>query len=111
MDIYLFMYLVFVDAPIVTIIHECVDLFVAWAKQAARITLAIGRGKQIMSFSGKKIQITIHAIFFLGGLAQSKRTTPYKTIEIIWVTFCGLLSSSIFAFLFYFLYNAYPNPY
>lgn len=111
MDIYLLLYLVFVVAPIGTIIHECGHLFGAWATQADRITLSIGRGKQIMSFSGKKMQITIHAIFFLGGLAQSKRTTPYKAIEIIWVTFCGLLSSSIFAVLFYFLYNAYPNPY
>src|SRR5690625_24661 len=111
MDIFLFLYLVFVVAPIGTIIHECGHLFGAGTTQADQITLSIGQGKQVISFSGKKMHITIHAIFFLGGLAQSKRNSPYKSVEIIWVTFCGLLSSGIFAVFFYFLYNAYPNPY
>lgn len=111
MDIYLFLYLVFVVAPVGTIVHECGHLLGAGTVQADKITLSIGRGKQMISFSLKRIRITVYAIFFLGGQARSKRKTSYKPMEIIWVTFCGLLSSSLFAVLFYFLYNAYSSPY
>lgn len=111
MDIYLFLFLVFIVAPIGTLIHESGHLIGARTIQADQVTLSIGRGKQIGSFSLKRIRIDIHAIFFLGGLAQSERDPPYKPTEIIWITFCGLLSSSIFAIIFYLLYHTYSNYY
>lgn len=111
MDIYLFLYLVFIVAPAGAVIHESGHLLGAAVVQAKHISLSIGEGKEIISFSFKRIHITVHLLFFLGGLAQSERETPYKPLEMIWITACGILSSGLFAALFYLMYNTYENAY
>lgn len=111
MDIYLLLYLVFIIAPAGAVIHEGGHLLGAASVQANHISLSIGTGREIISFSCRQVRITIHLFFFLGGLAQSEREKPYTPLEIIWITVAGILSSGLFAVIFYLVYNTYGNAY
>jgi hypothetical protein len=111
MDISLFLFLVVAAAPAGTIIHESGHLLGACIAKADHMSLSIGKGKRIFSFSLSSIHITIYAFFFLGGFAHSRRKMPYQRKEMIWITACGLLSSSLFAAFFYLMYNTYENSY
>lgn len=111
MDIYLLLYLVFIVAPLSSLLHEMGHAAAARIVGADQITLSIGLGKRINTVIFDKVQITFHAIFFLGGLAKSERIIPYKSWEMVWITMIGPITNAFFAFLFYILYVMYPNDY
>ncbi|WP_373892688.1 site-2 protease family protein [Virgibacillus natechei] len=111
MDIYVLLYLVFIVAPLSSLLHETGHAAAARTVGADQITLSIGLGKRIKTIIFDNVQITFHAIFFLGGLAKSERLIPYKPWEIIWITLVGPLTNAFFALLFYILYGIYPNEY
>lgn len=111
MDIYLLLYLVFVVAPIGTALHEAGHAIGAKLFHADHISLSLGIGKTISSFSYVKIRIKINAIYFLGGLASSEKNNMYKPHELICIALCGPLSNGFFAGVIYILYSIYPNSY
>lgn len=111
MDIYLLLYLVFIVAPLSSLLHEAGHAAAARTVGADQITLSIGLGKRINTVIFDNVQITFHAIFFLGGLAKSERVIPYKSCEIAWITMGGPITNAFFALLFYILYAMYPNEY
>lgn len=111
MDIYLWLYLVIIVAPAGVLFHEMGHVLGAKIISADYIRLSIGIGKIVKTISLKKIRVTIQAIFFLGGSTQSERKTPYKSLDIIIMTVLGPISSGVFAFIFYVLYNIFPNHY
>ncbi|MBY7143452.1 M50 family metallopeptidase [Virgibacillus sp. NKC19-3] len=111
MDIYVLLYLVFIVAPLSSLLHEAGHAAAARTVGADQITLSIGLGKRINTVIFANVHITFHAIFFLGGLAKSERVIPYKSWEIIWITIVGPCTNAFFAFLFYILYGMYPNDY
>ncbi|UJL44757.1 site-2 protease family protein [Virgibacillus sp. NKC19-16] len=111
MDIYLLLYLVFIVAPLSSLLHEAGHAAAARTVGADQITLSIGLGKRINTVIFAKVQIIFHAIFFLGGLAKSERAVPYKSWEIVWITIVGPITNALFALLFYILYVMYPNDY
>ncbi|MBP1969654.1 Zn-dependent protease [Virgibacillus natechei] len=111
MDIYLLLYLIFIVAPLSTLLHEMGHAIAARVVNADNITFSIGLGKRINTFTFKEINFNIHAIFFLGGLAHNQRIVPYKKKEIIWISILGPVASGLFACLFYILYTIFPTNY
>lgn len=111
MNISLLLYLLFVVAPIGTVLHEAGHVIGAKSLNADRMRLTIGSGAIVSTFFIRKVQITIRTIFFLGGLASSERKNMYKPYELIWIAFCGPLTNGLIAFLLYILYTAYPSNY
>ncbi|GAB3052560.1 site-2 protease family protein [Virgibacillus ainsalahensis] len=111
MDIYLLLYLIFIVAPCSTTIHELGHAFAARSVNADRITLSVGMGKRIWKVFLGRVQIIFHLAFFVGGLAKSERKIPYQSVEIIWFTIWGPITSGIFALLAYILFTMYPNGY
>lgn len=111
MNISLLLYLLFIVAPIGTVLHEAGHVIGAKSMNADRMRLTIGSGAIVSTFFIRKVQITICAIFFLGGLASSERRNMYKPYELIWIALCGPLTNGFIAFLLYILYTAYPSNY
>ncbi len=111
MDISLLLYLLVVVAPIGTALHEAGHIIGAKSLNADRMRLTIGSGTIVSTFVIRKIQVTIRAIFFLGGLASSERENTYKPYELIWIAFCGPLANGVVAFFLYLFYIAYPSNY
>lgn len=111
MDIYVFIFLVLVAAPISTFVHECGHAIGAKIVASDRITLTIGVGRRIGTISLKTVHITFHMIFFLGGYTRYERKRSYQSRELIWISILGPISSFIFAFLCYFMYDLYSNNY
>ncbi|SDQ53136.1 hypothetical protein SAMN05216232_1940 [Virgibacillus subterraneus] len=111
MNISLLLYLLFVVAPIGTVLHEAGHVIGAKSLKADRMRLTIGSGKIVSSFFISKVQVTIRVIFFLGGLASSERKRIYKPHELIWIALCGPLTNGLTAFLLYLLNTAYPSNY
>ncbi|MGP4107368.1 site-2 protease family protein [Virgibacillus sp. L01] len=111
MNISLLLYLLVVVAPIGTVLHEAGHIIGAKSLNADRMRLTIGSGTIVSTFFIRKIQVTIRAIFFLGGLASSERENMYKPYERIWIALCGPLTNGVIAFILYFLYKAYPSNY
>ncbi|WP_106497357.1 site-2 protease family protein [Lentibacillus sp. Marseille-P4043] len=110
MDIYVLLWLLFFIAPISTVLHECGHMLGARLVKADQITLAVGVGKKMYHFSHKQYRVSIHALFFLGGLAYSERNKPYKPMEIVWITICGPFINGIAACLVYLLFG-FANGY
>lgn len=111
MDIYLLLFLLLIAAPISILLHEVGHACAARIINADLIIITIGRGKKLKTVCFKKLQIIIYNIYFLGGVAESKRNNPYQSLEIIWIAFSGPIFSGIVAFLFYMLNVLYPNNY
>ncbi|PAV29543.1 hypothetical protein CIL05_11815 [Virgibacillus profundi] len=109
MDIYLLVFLITIAAPFSIFLHELGHAIAARTVNADQITLSIGLGNKISTIFLGKIQITINAIFFLGGLAKSERNIPYKSSEIVWISISGPITNAVFAFLVYLAYFIYPN--
>lgn len=110
MDIHVILWLVLFIAPISTILHEFGHVLGAKSMNADSITFSIGAGKTVYTFSYKQIHISVHTLFFLGGLAYSERNVPYKPIEVIWITLCGPVSNGIVAAVIYVLFG-FSNVY
>lgn len=111
MDIYLFLYLLFAAAPISIILHEIGHAFAAKIVNADSIMISIGKGKRLKVIFLGRMQLVIYTAFFLGGLAESKRKTPYSPREIVWIAMLGPITNGMIAFLFYVLNEIYPNNY
>jgi len=103
MNIYLVLLLVFIIAPISTLLHELGHVLGAKWSKADSIILSIGSGYKIAAFSCKRIRVSLHLLFFLGGMAYNERNKPYKSREIIIISLCGPVSNVIAAaVVFYF---------
>lgn len=97
MDIYVVLWLVLIIAPISTFLHEGGHVLGAKWRKADSIHLSIGSGKQVATFSYKQIRISLHSLFFLGGMAYNERNSPYQRTEIIFISLCGPLSNGVAA--------------
>lgn len=111
MNIYLLLYLLFITAPIGTIIHEGGHLIGAKLMKADHLRMTIGYGKKLLSFKCKNIRIIICSFFFIGGHVQNERNIPYQTMEMICIIGSGPLLNGVFAVFFYILYDLIPNEY
>ena len=111
MNIYFILYLLLIVAPIGTIIHETGHLIGAIIVKADRISISIGLGKKIGTYSFRNVTINIHTLFFLGGYVQSQRKASYETSEVVWITIFGPINNAVFAMIFYFMNEIYVHPY
>lgn len=111
MDIYLLLFLILVVAPMGMFIHELGHVIGAKMVHSDHITLSIGLGKKIGTISLKTIDIHLHMLFFLGGYTRYERERTYQSIEFIWMSMLGPISSGLFAFICYLLHDVYPNDY
>lgn len=111
MDIYFVVYLIFVVAPIGTAVHEIGHVIGAKLLGADHITLSLGTGSMIHRMAWKQITISVHVLFFLGGMAGSTRKPPYRSHERIKIAALGTLSSFFVTGLCYSLYILYPSRY
>ncbi|SFD51414.1 Peptidase family M50 [Lentibacillus persicus] len=111
MDIYLFVYLILVAAPIGTVIHELGHVLGATLVRADMTTLTIGTGRIIGRFVFKKTVYTIRLFYFLGGMAGSRRKDPYLPGEQITIASGGPLMSLAAAGACFCLYNVFSNKY
>lgn len=111
MGIVLLLYLLFIVAPIGTVIHEFGHLIGANIVRAEKIVLSIGLGKRFSSISFKNITLHFHRVLFLAGSVNSSRTEPYTPFEKICITMFGPLNNIFFTCLFYFLYLWQPTIY
>ena len=111
MDLYLILYLIFAVAPISIVLHEFGHAFAARVVNADDIIISIGKGKQCKVIGFNRIQLIFHTVFFLGGLAESRRTEPYKKGELVWIAISGPITNALIAFLIYMLNEMYPNNY
>lgn len=111
MNIYLLLFLLFIVAPIGTIIHESGHLIGAKLMRADYMILSIGYGKRLFIFKWNNIQIKIRSFFFIGGHVRNERDIPYRTSEMIWIIGFGPLLNGIFAVFFYLLYHLIPSDF
>lgn len=111
MNIYLFIFLLLIVAPIGTIIHEGGHLIGAKTMKADRIVISIGYGRKLFAITFKNIQINIRVYYFIGGHVENKRKIPYKLAEMIWIIGFGPFLNGIFAVIFYILYQLAPSEY
>lgn len=111
MNIYFLLYLLFIVAPIGTIIHEVGHLIGAKIVKSDQISLSIGLGKRIGSFSFQNIQVNIHLLFFLGGCVNNRRDKPYQLLEMLCIIGAGPIHNAIYAIFFYLLSSVFYNQY
>ncbi|GGA60925.1 site-2 protease family protein [Ornithinibacillus halotolerans] len=107
----LFVYLLFVVAPLSNLVHELGHLIGAKLAKADSITLLHGRGRTVQQFSFKNINIQFGWLFFTTGLTKSNREQAYHPNEKIYISFMGPFFNGIIVFIFYFLYQLLPNAY
>jgi hypothetical protein len=79
--IVLFFYLFFVIAPIGSILHELGHGLGALLLKAERVEIFIGIGKRIIDVTGKRLLVSLHLFFFLGGYSISQRERQYTRTE------------------------------
>ncbi|HLR73976.1 MAG TPA: site-2 protease family protein [Virgibacillus sp.] len=111
MNLNLLLFLIFIVAPIGTVIHELGHVIGASLVKSDRIMLSIGTGKKLGTISLKNVDISIHTLFFLGGYTYYERKDTYQSNELIWMTILGPISSCLFAYIFYYCYQVAPNSY
>ncbi|TFJ93769.1 site-2 protease family protein [Lentibacillus salicampi] len=111
MDIYTFLFLIFVVAPAGTTVHELGHVLGAKSVEADQVFLSIGAGTTVYRTKWKHIHMTMRILFFIGGLTSSKRKVPYQRHEQIRIAALGPFSSFLAAVLCYALYTVYPNNY
>lgn len=111
MTIYILVYLIFIVAPIGTIVHEIGHAAGAKSCKANKVKLSVGSGKVVHCFSYKNARIMIHRLFFLGGMAYSERDVPYNPLERVWIAVCGPISNFLAVGVLYLFTTLYPNHY
>ena len=111
MTLYLLAFLIVVVVPIGTIVHELGHGIVALFAKADSVTLRIGLGKHIKTYELNRFTIHLNAIFFVGGLTESKRTPIYNAKEKILIALGGPVCNAILAVLFITLFYPTHNPY
>src|SRR5699024_11309555 len=85
-------------APFTIIIHEIGHMVGAIIVKADNVHLSIGHGKKVFTVSLRKLVIHIHAFFFMGGQATSKREKPYGTMDILLIIISGTLLNVFLAY-------------
>jgi len=105
------LFLIFVAAPAGTGIHEFGHIIGAKSVGADKMLLSIGVGTIVYRSMWKKINITVRAFFFIGGMACSERKIPYRPRERIRIAVLGPLNSFLATGFCYALYAVYPNGY
>lgn len=98
-------------APFTIIIHEIGHMAGAIIVKADNVHLSIGQGKKVFTVSLRKLVIHIHAIFFMGGQATSKREKPYGPMDILLITISGPLMNVFLASAIYFLFKVHSSDY
>ncbi|GGJ94240.1 hypothetical protein GCM10007063_15960 [Lentibacillus kapialis] len=111
MDIYLFLYLIFIVAPAGTAIHEMSHMLGAKSVKADKILLTIGTGSIIYRTFRKKIHLVIRLFFFAGGMAYSERKTPYQPHERIRIAVFGPVGSFLAAGICAWFYIVFSSSY
>src|SRR5699024_1200930 len=111
MNIYIFLYLIFVVAPAGTSIHELGHLIGAKSVGADKVSLTIGEGNIGYRTMWKKMHILIRLLSFVGGVVLSERKVPYQPGERITIGVFGPLSSLLAACICALLYIVYPGSY
>ncbi|WP_010530861.1 site-2 protease family protein [Lentibacillus jeotgali] len=111
MDIYIFLYLIFVVAPAGTAIHELGHMLGAKSVGADKISLTIGAGSIVYRTIWNKMHIAIRLFFFIGGMAYSERQAPYQPAERIRIAVFGPFSSLLAAGICAIIYYVYPGSY
>jgi len=101
--------LILLIAPMSVIVHEIGHLLGAKIVKAEYFKLSIGKGKSILFYSKKSLDIIVRAFYFTGGEAKSKRKQPYKPFDILLITAGGPLMNLIFAFMLYVISKVYPT--
>lgn len=104
MTVYL-LYLLFIVAPICTLIHEGGHAIGAILVKADKIHLTIGAGKKIWEMRYKNFRFSVRKIFFFSGMTKNERAKAYSHIEIAIISISGPLNNIVFAILFYLAYN------
>jgi F0F1-type ATP synthase assembly protein I len=109
MDIYLIAYLIFIIAPLTTLIHELGHVSGSFIVKADSIRLSMGYGKKQLAVHLKQIKFTFYVFYFLGGYTSSNRVKPYKDSEIVWITILGPVFNVASALFSYHLYKLHPS--
>lgn len=104
-------YLLFIVAPVGTLIHETGHAIGAGIVKADHVQLSIGLGKKIKSFSLKNFHITIHLLFFLGGFVKSNREPTYQPMEWLTISAFGPLHNIFYAIFFYYISVYFQSDY
>lgn len=107
----LLLYIGLIVGPIGILVHELGHAIGAYIVEASKITIKIGSGRHFKTYKIGKIHFVIYSLYFLGGIAKSKREEQYSRIEKIWISICGPLSSGILASLFFFIAKIVPTIY
>ncbi|WP_087971579.1 hypothetical protein [Oceanobacillus rekensis] len=111
MDIYLIAYLLFIIAPLTTLIHELGHVSGSFIVKADSIQLSMGYGKRQLILNFKQIKFTFYAFYFLGGNTWSNRAKPYKNSEMVWITILGPIFNAVSAWVSYCLNELYPSTF
>jgi Zn-dependent protease len=107
----LLLYLVLFVAPISNLIHELGHMIGAMLVKADKITIILGRGKQVFKLYFEHVDIQLGWLFFTAGLTISNRSVPYKSSEMVCITLWGPLLNAIIVFISYLIYQSIPNTY
>ncbi|WP_010650750.1 site-2 protease family protein [Oceanobacillus massiliensis] len=106
MDMYLLACLLFVIAPLSTLIHELGHVSGAFSVRADFIHLSVGIGRQSRIITFKNLQIILHPVYFLSGFTRSGRKDPYSKSEAVRIAVMGPLFNGATA-LFIFIINEF----
>lgn len=110
-NIILIISFLFLIAPISNVAHEAGHMIGAFIVKADYIHLSIGKGKRIVSFTIKKLKVTLRTLYFTGGQAESNRLQAYHPIEMVFITIMGPLINLLCAFIFYLLFQVHQADY
>lgn len=99
----------FLTAPISNVAHEVGHMIGAFIVKADHMHLSIGKGKRVVTFTFKKLKVTLRRLYFTGGQAESMRYKAYLPIEMVFITIMGPLMNLLCAFIFYLLFQVHPT--
>lgn len=108
---YVYALLIFIIAPLGTIMHELGHAIGARLLRADQIHLTVGSGKPIVTLSIRSFHMTINIVYFLGGMANSKRERDYSAGEAAFIAVCGPLFNGIFALFWVMLFYVMPSTF
>lgn len=107
----LVIFLLFIAAPIGTLIHESGHAIGMKLMKAENIQMTIGFGWKLFRVVFGKDQLTVNILFFIGGFVKSYRKEPYNDLESICITLLGPLHNMLYAIIFFGLDYVYGSEY
>ena len=94
----------FIFAPLAMLLHECGHGLGALFVKAKEIKITHGTGPSIVTLSIGRLQYRLHLFYFLGGMTESEKESPYNRLEKITITLMGPIFNGIIGiFVFYFI--------